>query len=73
MLKSLKNTIIKKTSRFYFDLIILWDWEYDDDFVKSLLQAAQKKRLKADSFGPDEVEAFAKAFLHKNFHATINS
>ena len=71
MLKSLKNTIIKKTSRFYFDLIILWDWEYDDDFVKSLLQAAQKKRLKADSFGPDEVEAFAKAFLHKNFRCNL--
>lgn len=66
ILERFKRRLIK-SSRSQYDLIVLWDWEYDEDFVAQLLQSARKKHLKALAFGPKEIEAFAALYEDEAF------
>ncbi len=65
ILERLKRKFVP--SRLQFDLIILWDWEYDGDFVAQLTQTAIKKRLHVQAFGPGDLEAFAKLYAQEDF------
>jgi len=41
-----------------YDLVVLWDWEYDDDLVQALLAGAVRRRLSAAAFRSAELTAF---------------
>jgi len=57
----LENTNIKFSKNSYlYDLVILWDWRYDDDFVQCLCDEAKKKGLRVTAFGPRTLHEFAK-------------
>ena len=60
-----------KESSPLFDLVVLWDWEYDDDFVVCLLQTAKKNGLKAIAFGPGQMEEFVKALDKTDFFCRL--
>jgi len=42
------------------DLVILWEWEYDDDFIFYLAAAARRRGLTVESYAP----ALLSTFLH---------
>lgn len=41
-----------------YDLVVLWDWEYDDDLVQALLAGAVRRRLSAAAFRSAELTVF---------------
>ncbi len=47
----------RRPSRLY-DLVIVWDWEYDDDFVLAMLTGASQRRLSARAFRPADFPIF---------------
>ncbi len=53
------------------DIIILWDWEYDDDFVASLVQASALKGLHAVTYGPTEMESFVDRINTEHFFCPV--
>lgn len=40
------------------DLIILWEWEYDDDFVFYLAAASRRRGLVVETYAPTQLPAF---------------
>ena len=47
--------------------MVLWDWEYDDDFVQALLTGAHRRRLSARAFRPSEFSHFAHLCQGRRF------
>jgi hypothetical protein len=54
-----------------FDLVILWDWEYDDDFVLAMLTGAHRRRLSARAFRPFEFTVFNDLCRQAEFSPTL--
>ncbi len=47
-----------------FDLVALWDWEFDDDFIHLLLTGAFHRHLSARAFHSSELSVFFQQFQH---------
>jgi hypothetical protein len=45
-----------------FDVVALWDWEFDDDFIHLLLTGAYERNLSARAFHTSEFSSFAHLF-----------
>jgi len=56
-LKWVEKLFFRRPARLY-DLVVLWDWEYDDDLVQALLAGAVRRRLSAAAFRSAELTAF---------------
>ena len=61
----------KEDYKYSYDLIVLWDWEYDYDFIVRLIKEAENKDLKARSFGPGEMEYFARLATEDGIHCRM--
>ncbi|HNS71924.1 MAG TPA: hypothetical protein PKI81_00845 [bacterium] len=56
-----KNRISHSAKPYYSpspDLVILWEWEYDDDFVFYLAAAARRRSLATQIYAPAQLPAF---------------
>lgn len=60
-MEKVKNKLSTNSLPFLYDLVVLWDWEYDDDFVECLITESEKKGLRAKAFGPGTLHEFALA------------
>jgi hypothetical protein len=45
-----------------FDVVALWDWDFDDDFIHLLLTGAYKRHLSARAFHTSEFSTFLRLF-----------
>ncbi len=43
------------------DLVILWEWEYDDDFIFYLAAAARRRGMRVESYAPGQLSIFLHA------------
>jgi len=49
------------------DLVVLWEWEYDDDFIFYLTAAARRRGLTVASYAPTQLATFLHASSRESY------